>query len=218
MMMNAHVGDVDDAPIRILVVDDDRLVLATLSEGLRRAGYEVFEAQSGEEGKTYARELQPDIAILDMRMPGLSGIDVAQWLQENTRIPFLFLSAYGDKATVADGVGSGALGYLVKPLDIQQLIPAVEAALARSRDIQKLLDNGENLELALQQGRQISTAIGVLMERHRISEQGAFERLRVNARSSRSKVHALADQVIQACEKLNALAVDPGGKSRQKVK
>lgn len=207
MMMATTEMPVDDRP-RVLVVDDDRLILATLSEGLKQAGYDVMEAESGEEGMTLARDGNPDIAILDMRMPGLSGLEVARWLQIHTDTPYLFLSAYGDENTVADAVNEGAMGYLVKPLDVLQVIPALEAALARSRELRRLVDNEANLEQALQQGRQISMAVGLLMERYRLTEREAFERLRGHARSERIKVSDLAAQLLNASDALNALKGD----------
>lgn len=207
MMMATTEMPVAERP-RVLVVDDDRLILATLSEGLKQAGYEVMEAESGEEGMTLARDGNPDIAILDMRMPGLSGLEVARWLQTHTDTPYLFLSAYGDENTVADAVNEGAMGYLVKPLDVLQVIPALEAALARSRELRRLVDNEANLEQALQQGRQISMAVGLLMERYRLTEREAFERLRGHARSERIKVSELAAQLLNASDAINVLRGD----------
>ena len=115
---------------KILVVDDDRLVLATLSYGLTQAGFEVIDADNGDDAILLAREHRPDLALLDIRMEGMSGFDVAAYLREYCQIPFMFLSAFTDEATVNQVKKLGALTYLVKPLDIQQIVPAVEAAFA----------------------------------------------------------------------------------------
>jgi DNA-binding response OmpR family regulator len=115
---------------KILVVDDDRLVLATLTHGLAQAGYEVIDADNGDDAILLAREHKPELALLDIRMEGKSGFDVAAYLREYCQIPFMFLSAFSDEATVAQVKSLGALSYLVKPLDIQQIVPAVEAAFA----------------------------------------------------------------------------------------
>lgn len=115
---------------KILVVDDDRLVLATLTHGLSQAGYEVIDADNGDDAILLARQHRPELALLDIRMEGKSGFDVAEYLREYCQIPFMFLSAFTDEATVNQVKKLGALTYLVKPLDIQQIVPAVEAAFA----------------------------------------------------------------------------------------
>ena len=86
---------------RILVVDDDRLVLAAVTHGLAQAGYEVVDADNGDEAILKARQLRPEIALLDIRMEGKSGFDVAEYLRDVARIPFMFLSAFADEATIA---------------------------------------------------------------------------------------------------------------------
>src|SRR3970282_1262376 len=125
----------------ILVVDDDRLVLAALTEGLRAAGYRVTSAASGEVALGVAGRDAPELALLDVRMPGMSGIELGRKLREQGNVPFLFLSAYGDQEIVKQAAEEGALGYLVKPLDIQQIVPSIEGALARGSDIRKLRDS-----------------------------------------------------------------------------
>lgn len=115
---------------KILVVDDDRLVLATLTHGLSEAGYEVIDADNGDDAILLARQHKPELALLDIRMEGKSGFDVAAYLREYCQIPFMFLSAFSDEATVNQVKQLGALTYLVKPLDIQQIVPAVESAFA----------------------------------------------------------------------------------------
>src|ERR1700712_562467 len=118
---------------KILVVDDDRLVLATVTHGLAKAGYQVIDADNGDDAILLAREHRPDLALLDIRMEGKTGFDVAAYLREYCQIPFMFLSAFSDEATVAQVKELGAVTYLVKPLDIQQIVPAVESAFANRR-------------------------------------------------------------------------------------
>ncbi len=115
---------------KILVVDDDRLVLATLTHGLSQAGFEVIDADNGDDAILLAREHRPELALLDIRMEGKSGFDVAAYLREYLQTPFMFLSAFADEGTIKQVKELGALTYLVKPLDIQQIVPAVEAAFA----------------------------------------------------------------------------------------
>lgn len=118
---------------KILVVDDDRLVLATVTHGLAKAGYEIIDADNGDDAILLAREHRPDLALLDIRMEGMSGFDVAAYLRESLQTPFMFLSAFADDATVAQVKALGAVAYLVKPLDISQIVPTVEAALGTVR-------------------------------------------------------------------------------------
>lgn len=185
---------------KLLIADDDRLVLATLAEGLRRVGHTVLEAANGDEAIHLACEQSPDLAILDMRMPGRDGLDVAQWLREHTRVPFLFLSAYGDADVVAAAVQSGALGYLVKPLDVQQILPSIDAAMMRGRELNALLEEEAQLSAALRLSRQTSMAVGILMARDNLNERDAFDRLRAQARSQRRKISDLASELVHVAE------------------
>ncbi|MGA7799387.1 MAG: response regulator [Gammaproteobacteria bacterium] len=199
---------------KILIVDDERLVLATLGEGLRQAGYDVEEAASGEEALRLIEDNVPDLAILDMRMPGMSGVDVARWLKLHGDVPFLFLSAYSDAVVVERAVEEGALGYLVKPLDVPQIVPSIEAALARAREFRKLNESRTHLSTALSQSRETSVAVGLAMERYRVGEQQAFEMLRATARSHRRKLVDVAQEIVSAAEILNRPFVEQSPSSR----
>jgi response regulator NasT len=186
----------------ILVVDDDRLVLAALTEGLRAAGYRVTSAASGEVALGVAARDAPELALLDVRMPGMSGIELGRRLREQGGVPFLFLSAYGDQEIVKQAAEEGALGYLVKPLDIQQIVPSIEAALARGGDIKKLRESEAQLNTALTGSREISMAVGLLMMRDRLNRKQAFGLLRANARSQRRPIAELAKELLTSAENL----------------
>lgn len=188
----------------ILVVDDDRLVLAALTEGLRGAGYRVTGAASGEEALGAAERDAPDLALLDVRMPGMSGIELGGKLRKRG-FPFLFLSAYGDEEIVRQAAEEGALGYLVKPLEISQVLPSLEAALARSAEIRILRDSEAQLNAALAGSREVSMVVGLLMQRDRIDRMQAFELLRSSARARRRPVAELAGELLEAAENLNAV-------------
>ena len=118
-------------------------------------------------------------------------------------MPFIFLTAYSEDEVVKQAVEQGALGYLVKPLDIPQLVPAIEAALARSTDIGKLRKTGQQLQTALNENREVSMAVGLLMERRLLNRQQAFEALRSSARSRRRKIAEVAEELLAAAELLN---------------
>jgi AmiR/NasT family two-component response regulator len=185
----------------VLVVDDDRLVLAALAEGLRGAGYRVTGAASAEDALAAAGREVPDLALLDVRMPGMSGIELGGRLRE-VGVPFLYLSAYGDREAVDNALEEGALGYLVKPLDIQQIVPSIEAALVRARDLRKLRETEAQLSAALSGTREISMAVGLLMMRDRLNREDAFEVLRANARAQRRTVVEIAKELLGSAEKL----------------
>jgi two-component system, response regulator PdtaR len=193
---------------RLLVVDDDRLVLATLVSGLKSAGFDVVEADNGDDAILLARANPPDLALLDIRMQGKSGLDVARYLKANTDIPFMFLSAFNDAATVKEAAGYGALGYLVKPLDIRQVIPAIRAALARAVEMRGLRASaagrsGGSVEEAASQ-RLLWLATGILVERHCLLPEVAVERLKREAIARNVDIVVLAGEVVAASTTLNS--------------
>lgn len=186
---------------QLLIVDDDRLVLSLMASGLMDAGYGVTTADSAEEAEAWlASGERPDLAILDVRMPGRGGLYLAQRLRELDHIPFMMLSAYSEAQIVEKATQCGALGYAVKPLDIPQLIPAVEAALARANDLQELRETRQQLQRALDAERNISVATGIFMIKHRLKRSEAFTRLRDTARNQRRKLADIADDVVADCE------------------
>lgn len=190
----------------ILLVDDDRLILSTLASGLERAGYRVSTAADGEEALQRVAEQLPELAILDVRMPQMAGTTVAERFQE-LGIPFLALTAYNERETVELMTARGALGYLVKPIDVPQLVPAIEAALKRATDMADMREHSDNLSRALAADRDTSIAIGILMERLRMTSEQAFEHLRQAARSERRKLKDVAREIVQAQDLLNRLSV-----------
>lgn len=187
----------------ILVVDDDRLVRVTIAAGLRDHGYAVIEAESGEEGLMLALTQRVDLALLDVKMEGMSGIELAEQLRKRTAIPSIFLSAYGDADLVRQAGEHGALGYLVKPIDPSRVVPAIETALARARELDDLRRAQASMATELAGAREISVATGILMERTHVDRTNAFELLRRHARSQRRKLREVAADVVSAAEALN---------------
>jgi len=191
----------NDTPPLVMVVDDDRLVLATLVAGLKQAGLAVIEADNGDDAILLARKHKPKLAILDMRMQGKSGMDVARYLAANTDTGFMFLSAFGDSDIVDEAMKMGALGYLVKPVDVRQIVPAVRAALARSDD-EKAAQPSEPLG---EGGRDELIAIGILMERLRLDYERALDALRAQAKTEGKQVSELASYMVDAANRLNSI-------------
>jgi DNA-binding response OmpR family regulator len=190
---------------KILVVDDDRLVLATLTHGLSQAGYQVIDADNGDEAILLARQHKPDLALLDIRMEGKTGFDVAVYLRDYCHVPFMFLSAFSDDDTVAQVKALGALAYLVKPLDIHQIVPAIEAALAnlaRHKEAHPpaALDGHSLRHDVLSNG--VAIAVGVLMHRFSIHRTTALNHLTRLAASEGQTLEAQSEQLMQAVEVL----------------
>ncbi|WP_425258365.1 response regulator [Rubrivivax sp. RP6-9] len=197
---------------RILVVDDDRLVLATVTHGLKQAGYEVFDADNGDDAILLAREQRPELALLDIRMEGKSGFDVAEVLRDKYHIPFLFLSAFSDAATVAQVQALGAVAYMVKPLDVGQIVPTVEAAFQRLRAgavpvVPPSVAANDAPAVAPAPGPDVLAdavplAVGVLMHKHALTRVAAHAMLRQRAQEEGLSALAKAQRLLAALEEL----------------
>lgn len=196
---------------RILVADDDRMILLTLVEGLEEAGFEVLSARDGVEALEIAREQLPDLALLDVRMPRMDGVALAERLRAETSVPFLFLSAYCEEALVKQVTETGALGYLVKPLDVAQVVPQVRAALARAKEITALRQAEQSLATALVSNREIGMAVGMVMQAHGVSAEAAFEALRGKARNERRRLVELSNALVSGSEPMGLESKDFGG-------
>ena len=193
----------------ILVVEDDPASRKFLSRALQQIGYVVLETDSGEAAIEIVVKHHPDLVILDIRLPGMSGTEVASIIRRETDVPFIFLSAHSDAATVEDATKGGALGFLVKPLDISQLAPTIRSALERAGELRKLHLSENNLSTALAAGRATSVAIGILMERYRLGHDAAFETLRGYARAQRRKIDDVSQGLLNATEMLNEISPAP---------
>jgi len=191
---------------KILVVDDDRLVLATVAHGLAQAGYDVIDADNGDDAILLARAHKPDLALLDIRMEGKTGFDVAEYLRDYCQTPFMFLSAFNDDATVEKVKALGAVAYLVKPLDVQQIVPTVESVFARLGDTRPAAPALDHPLADL-----VPVAVGVLMHRHSLPRAQALERLRRQAGVEGRTLQAQAQRVVEAVEVLSDSGQSPNG-------
>jgi two-component system, response regulator PdtaR len=195
---------------RILVLDDDRLVLATVVHGLVQAGYDVIDADNGDDAILLAREHKPELALLDIRMEGKTGFDVAEYLRDVCHIPFMFLSAFSDEATTAKVQSLGAVAYLVKPLDVGKIVPTVDAALARLRAGTAAPAPAEPAAgmaavaappPAMPQDV-VAMAVGVVMHRYSLPRDRAWQRVQRLARDQGLSVEQQADRLVSAVEEL----------------
>jgi AmiR/NasT family two-component response regulator len=164
--------------VRILLAEDETIIRLDLKETLERAGFEVCaEARDGEEAVELARRELPDLAVLDVKMPRLDGIEAARRILADRPIPIVMVTAYGQEEVVARAVEAGVFGYLVKPFRESDLLPAIRTATARHAELETLREEAESLAEALATRKVVERAKGLLMEREGLSEQEAFSRL-----------------------------------------
>ena len=183
--------------MRILVAEDETIIRLDLREILERAGFEVCaEARDGEEAVQLAASERPDLAILDVKMPRLDGIEAARRILEGRPIPIVMLTAYGQDELVSRAVEAGVFGYLVKPFRESDLLPAIQAARARHDELQALREEAESLAEALATRKIVERAKGLLMARERLSEEDAFARLRRASQVSGRPMRVVAEALI----------------------
>ncbi len=185
--------------MRILVAEDETIIRLDLVEMLDRAGHEVCaEAHDGVEAVQLAREREPELAILDVKMPKLDGIEAAKRILRERPIPIVMLTAYGQEELVARAVEAGVFGYLVKPFRESDLVPAIHTARARHEELAAARAETETLAEALAARKAIERAKGLLMERENLTEQEAFGRLRKASQLSGKPLKVVADALIAA--------------------
>lgn len=194
---NQRTADARADTKTVLIADDDRLIVATLAQRLRGAGYAVLEAFDGATALAMCDTMRPDLAILDYSMPNLTGVEVARELARSGNVPVIFLSAYSDEAIVNDAITAGALTYVVKPIDTEQILPIVRTALLRAKELRALREQTDHLRTQLANDQTVSAAAGLLMAALKISRQEAFERLRQKARAQRVKLDVIAQEFLE---------------------
>ncbi len=183
---------------RILVAEDEAIIRLDLVETLVEAGYEVVgETGRGDDALRLVEELNPDLAILDVRMPGLDGIEVAREIVAQRSAAVLILTAFGQRELVERAATAGALAYLVKPWQRSDLIPAIEMALARHRELLELSEEKLSLEEQLEVRKIVDRAKGKLMDEHDMGEQDAFRFLQQTAMGTRDSMRSIAEAVLE---------------------
>src|ERR671935_1396675 len=183
--------------MRVLVAEDETIIRLDLRDLLERSGFEVCaEAHDGEEAVELARSEQPDVAIMDVKMPKLDGIEAARRILDERPIPIVMLTAYGQDELVSRALEAGVFGYLVKPFREQDLLPAIRTARARHEELTALREQADSLAEALVARKAIERAKGLLIEREGLSEQDAFARLRKASQLSGRPLRVVADALI----------------------
>ncbi len=189
------------ATTRILIAEDNELVSMTLEEQLNDLGYDVVGiARSGTEAVNLTERLAPDLVIMDFRMPEMDGGEAATIIRDRHPVPIIMLTAYADKETVRKAQAAGALAYMVKPVNQNELTPTINVALARFKEIEGLRSEVAELQESLEARKLVERAKGILMRRKGLEEREAYERLRQMARDKRRKMKDIAQSIIEAEE------------------
>jgi AmiR/NasT family two-component response regulator len=182
---------------RIIIADDEPLMRLDLQEMLENLGHEVVgQVGDGQSALDLARELRPDLVILDIKMPELDGVSAAGVLTEERIAPVLLLTAYSDREFVDGARDAGVMGYIVKPFGEAQLVPAIEVALARFQEFQSLQKELGDTKVALLTRKVVERAKGVLMDASGLSEADAFRRIQKLSMNSRKSMREVAEAIL----------------------
>ncbi len=186
---------------RILIADDESLILMDLREMLANLGYLVIgEANDGQSAVNMARELRPDLVVMDIKMPDMDGIEAAKVLTEERLAPVLLLTAYSQQDLIERAKEAGVVGYLVKPFRESNLAPAIQITLARFEEFQALQKEVDSLTEALETRKVVDRAKGILMDTQGLTEHDAFRRIQKMSMNTRRPMKEIAEAVILAHE------------------
>lgn len=182
---------------RVVIAEDEAIIRLDLKELLEEEGYDVVgETGRGDEAVDLVRKTRPDLAILDIKMPGMDGLSAARHIAGERLAAVLILTAFSQRDLVEQARDAGALAYLVKPFQKSDLLPAIEVALGRHSELMSLERELSDLAERLEARKLIDRAKGRLMDEHSMSEQQAWRFLQTNAMDRRTKVHQVAQLVI----------------------
>ena len=184
-------------PTRVVVAEDEAIIRMDLRELLQEEGYEVVaECGRGDEAVELVREHRPDVALLDIKMPGMDGISAARAIAGDRLAAVVLVSAFSQRELIEEASDAGVHGYVVKPFERHDLAPAIEVALARFRSEQQLVEAAEGAEQQLATRKVVDRAKGVLMDRHGLAEQAAFEFVQKTAMRERRTMKEVAEEVV----------------------
>lgn len=184
---------------RVIIADDESLIRMDLREMLTNLGYLVVgEVGDGRSAVSLARELRPDMVIMDVKMPDMDGIEAAKILTEERVAPVLLLSAYSQQDFVQRAQKAGVVGYLVKPFRESDLTPAIEVALARFSEFRAMEREVESMQEALETRKAVERAKGILMDTQGLSETEAFRKIQKMSMNNRKSMRTVADAIILA--------------------
>ena len=183
--------------IRIVLAEDEAIIRLDLRESLQEEGYEVVgDVGRGDKAVEMVEALRPDVAIFDIKMPGISGLEAAKIVSDKKICPVVMLTAFSQREIIEQARDAGALAYLVKPFQKTDLVPAIELAIARFAELRSLSGEVAALGAQLETRKLIDRAKGVLLDKHRLSESDAFAFIQSMAMSQRMKMGDIAEQII----------------------
>lgn len=186
---------------RVIIADDESVIRADLREMLTNLGYLVVgEVGDGQSAVNLARELKPDVVIMDIKMPDLDGIDAAKILTQEKVAPVLLLTAYSQRDLVDRAKEAGVVGYLVKPFREQEVVPAIEIALARFQEFRELEKQVGDLKETLETRKVVDRAKGILMDQQGMTEAEAFRKIQKMSMNMRKPMKDIAEAIILAQE------------------
>ncbi len=184
---------------RVVIADDESVIRLDLKEMLQSLGYLVIgEAGDGESAVNLARELKPDIVIMDIKMPGVDGIQAARILTEERVAPVLLLTAFSQTELIEGAKAAGVVGYIVKPFREGELVPAIEVAMARFREFRELEQEIGDLRETLETRKLIERAKGILMDSQGLKEAEAFRKIQKLSMNSRKSMKEVAEAIVLA--------------------
>jgi len=182
---------------RVVIAEDEALIRLDLKETLEEEGYEVVgETGRGDEAVQLVDSLRPDLAILDIKMPGMTGLEAAKEIAGGRKAAVLILTAFSQRDLIEQARDAGALAYLVKPFQKSELLPAVEVALGRFKEMQALSDEVQDLQEQLATRRAVDRAKGILMDKHGMSEADSFAFIQKTAMNERRTMRSVAEEVV----------------------
>jgi two-component system, response regulator PdtaR len=183
--------------IRVVIAEDEAIIRLDLRETLEEEGYDVVgETGRGDDAVTLVRDLQPDLAILDIKMPGMDGLEAARIITKERICGVLMLTAFSQREVIEEARDAGALAYLVKPYQKSDLIPAIEVAIGRFREMQHLTGEVDGLVEQLESRKLIDRAKGLLIDECGMREGEAFTFIQRTAMSERSRMREVAERVL----------------------
>jgi len=187
--------------LRIVIADDESIIRMDLRGMLEQMGHTVIgEAGDGIKAVAMIRELKPDVAILDIKMPDMDGIDAAKIISNEKLAPVLLLTAYSQMDLIDRAKEAGVFAYLVKPFKESDLMPALEIAIARYREFSEMEREAATLADKLETRKLLDRAKGILMDQHGLSEAEAFRRIQVQSMNTRRPMKEVAEAIIIAHE------------------
>jgi AmiR/NasT family two-component response regulator len=201
-------------PLRVLLAEDESIIRLGLRRILEEAGHQVVAAPDGRTAVKLARQTRPDLALLDIKMPGLDGLEAAREIYLQWPLPIVLLTAYGDQELVERAAGLPILAYLIKPVNEQELLATLEVVTARFEEQQWLVQQATELEGRLEARKVVERAKGVLMERESLGEKEAYLRIQRQARQERRTMRQVAEAILGEAEMNNEPARGSGRHSR----